>query len=80
MLQSLSLCLPPATLRDDLLPFIVEEIADHTGLPVGIKSAVGQMDFWREFAEIAAVQVRPQITDLLAQAGIADAEICICIS
>jgi glutamate synthase domain-containing protein 2 len=33
-----------------LLEF-VERIADATGLPVGIKSAVGQMDFWHELAE-----------------------------
>lgn len=35
---------------DSMLDFI-EEIADITGLPVGIKSAVGDMDFWRELAE-----------------------------
>jgi len=29
----------------------VEEIAAATGLPVGIKSAVGQMDFWPELAQ-----------------------------
>jgi glutamate synthase domain-containing protein 2 len=29
----------------------VEEIAQETGLPVGIKSAVGQMAFWSELAE-----------------------------
>lgn len=29
---------------------LVEEIADRTGLPVGIKSAVGEMEFWQELA------------------------------
>ena len=35
---------------DELLDF-AESIADATGLPVGIKSAVGQMDFWGELAD-----------------------------
>jgi len=30
----------------------VEKIADRTGLPVGIKSAVGKMDAWYELAEV----------------------------
>lgn len=30
----------------------VEEIASRTGLPVGIKSAVGDLDQWKELAEI----------------------------
>ena len=34
---------------DSLLDF-VERLADATGLPVGIKSAVGEMDFWRQLA------------------------------
>ncbi len=34
---------------DGLLDF-VEELADKTGLPVGIKAAVGQLDFWHQFA------------------------------
>ena len=34
---------------DELLD-LVEEIAEKTGLPVGIKSAVGQLDFWHELA------------------------------
>ena len=38
---------------DSLLDF-VEHIADHTGLPVGIKSAVGQLDFWQQLAETMA--------------------------
>ncbi len=36
---------------DSLLDF-VEKLADATGLPVGIKSAVGQMDFWEELARL----------------------------
>ena len=35
---------------DSMLDF-VEQIAQETGVPVGIKSAVGQMDFWQELAE-----------------------------
>jgi glutamate synthase domain-containing protein 2 len=35
---------------DSLLDF-VERIADATGLPVGIKSAVGEAAFWEELAE-----------------------------
>ncbi|MCB1049027.1 MAG: FMN-binding glutamate synthase family protein [Acidobacteria bacterium] len=34
---------------DELIDF-VERIASATGLPVGIKSAVGKMDFWYELA------------------------------
>ncbi|MEM9488012.1 MAG: FMN-binding glutamate synthase family protein [Myxococcota bacterium] len=34
---------------DSMLDF-VEAIADATGLPVGIKSAVGELEFWRELA------------------------------
>lgn len=34
---------------DTLIDF-VERIAERTGLPVGIKSAVGQLDFWEELA------------------------------
>ncbi len=34
---------------DSLLDFI-EKLADATGLPVGIKSAVGELAFWRELA------------------------------
>jgi len=34
---------------DSMLDFI-ESIADRTGLPVGIKSAVGDMEFWRTLA------------------------------
>ena len=35
---------------DGLIEF-VEEIADATGLPVGIKSAVGDHSFWRDLAD-----------------------------
>ncbi len=35
---------------DELLDF-AEMIADRTGLPVGIKSAVGQMEFWRNLVQ-----------------------------
>lgn len=35
---------------DSMLDFI-EGIADATGLPVGIKSAVGEMEFWHKLAE-----------------------------
>lgn len=38
---------------DSMLDFI-EKIADATGLPVGIKSAVGQMDFWEDLAKLCA--------------------------
>ena len=34
---------------DSMLDF-VERLADATGLPVGIKSAVGQMNFWEDLA------------------------------
>lgn len=35
---------------DELIDF-VELIAERTGLPVGIKAAVGETDFWEEFAD-----------------------------
>lgn len=35
---------------DELIDFI-ERIADRTGLPVGIKSAIGERGFWRELAK-----------------------------
>ncbi|NWK54043.1 FMN-binding glutamate synthase family protein [Verrucomicrobiaceae bacterium N1E253] len=38
----------------DSLLDLVEAIAKHTGLPVGIKSAVGQLGFWDELAELMA--------------------------
>jgi glutamate synthase domain-containing protein 2 len=30
----------------------IEDVADNTGLPVGIKSAVGKLELWRELAQI----------------------------
>ncbi len=36
---------------DELLDF-VERVADATGLPVGIKSAVGELDFWHELVRL----------------------------
>lgn len=42
---------------DELLDF-VERIADATGLPVGIKSAVGKLDFWQELADEMALGER----------------------
>jgi glutamate synthase domain-containing protein 2 len=38
---------------DELLDF-VEKLAEATGLPVGIKSAVGQTAFWRDLARLMA--------------------------
>ena len=48
-------CRSPATHAafgdvDSMLDF-VERVADATGLPVGIKSAVGEVEFWDELAE-----------------------------
>lgn len=42
---------------DSLLDF-VESIADRTGLPVGIKSAVGSTGFWVQLAELMAGTTR----------------------
>jgi glutamate synthase domain-containing protein 2 len=36
---------------DELLDF-VEQLAEQTGLPVGIKSAVGEMEFWLELTRL----------------------------
>ena len=36
---------------DSMLDF-VERLAEATGLPVGIKSAVGEIDFWRELVRL----------------------------
>jgi glutamate synthase domain-containing protein 2 len=38
---------------DSMLDF-VEELAQESGLPVGIKSAVGELAFWRELADLMA--------------------------
>lgn len=42
---------------DSLLDF-VEEIATATGLPVGIKSAVGDLTFWQQLAQSMATTAR----------------------
>ena len=49
-------CLSPNAHRmfsnaDEMLDF-VERIAELSGLPVGIKSAVGQLDFWHELSAL----------------------------
>lgn len=49
-------CLSPARhsafgCTDEMLDFI-ERLADETGLPVGIKSAIGQQTFWTELADL----------------------------
>ncbi len=48
------------TAFDDVASLVdfVEEIAVATGLPVGIKSAVGQMGFWNELADHMAATKR----------------------
>ena len=43
--------------EDALLDF-VERLADATGLPVGIKSAVGEMGFWKRLAHLVATTDR----------------------
>ena len=42
---------------DEMLDF-VEELATATGLPVGIKSAVGELVFWEELADRMAAEER----------------------
>ena len=42
---------------DSMLDF-VEMLADETGLPVGIKSAVGEIEFWRQLAHLMATTER----------------------
>ena len=42
---------------DSILDF-VERVADETGLPVGIKSAVGHVDFWDELVEQMSSRTR----------------------
>ncbi|MFN3339736.1 MAG: glutamate synthase-related protein [Dietzia sp.] len=37
---------------------LVEEIAEHTGLPVGIKSAVGELGFWEQLASAMVTRER----------------------
>ena len=55
-------CISPAahsafSCVDEMLDF-VEMLAERTGLPVGIKSAVGQMDFWTDLAHQMATTER----------------------
>ena len=51
-------CLSPASHRAfgsvDAMLDRVEEIAERTGVPVGIKSAVGELSFWEELATAMA--------------------------
>ncbi|MCH2580173.1 MAG: FMN-binding glutamate synthase family protein [Planctomycetes bacterium] len=42
---------------DEMLDFI-EELAEESGLPVGIKSAVGEISFWRDLAHLMATTNR----------------------
>jgi glutamate synthase (ferredoxin) len=42
---------------DSMLDF-VEELAELSGLPVGIKSAVGEIEFWRDLARLMATTGR----------------------
>ena len=42
---------------DSMLDF-VEKLAEESGLPVGIKSAVGEIGFWRELAHLMATTDR----------------------
>ena len=42
---------------DEMLDFI-EMLGDRTGLPIGIKSAVGQLEFWEELADRMAAEDR----------------------
>jgi len=42
---------------DELLDF-VEDLARASGVPVGVKSAVGELDFWRELADRMAEEDR----------------------
>ena len=51
----------------DSLLDLVEDIADRTGLPVGIKSAVGDMGFWEELA--AAMVPRERGVDFITVDG-----------
>lgn len=55
-------CISPAAhtefqSADGLLDF-VERVADRTGLPVGLKSAVGDLQFWKDLARLMATTRR----------------------
>ena len=51
---------------DGLIDFI-ELLADTSGLPVGIKSAIGKLDFWKELAQ--RIQDRDQGPDFITIDG-----------
>lgn len=51
---------------DEMIDFI-ERIAERTGLPVGIKSAIGELEFWVELAE--RMIARDQGPDFIAIDG-----------
>lgn len=51
---------------DEMIDFI-ERIADRTGLPVGIKSAIGKLCFWEELAD--AMKTRNKGPDFIAIDG-----------
>ena len=51
---------------DEMLDF-VEDLADASGLPIGIKSAVGELDFWIELADRMASE--PRGVDFIAIDG-----------
>ena len=42
---------------DEMLDF-VERLADASGLPIGIKSAVGEIEFWQQLAQLMATTGR----------------------
>ena len=51
---------------DEMIDFI-ERIAERTGLPVGIKSAIGEIEFWHELAD--RMKARKQGPDFIAIDG-----------
>ena len=64
-------CASPASHRefgdvDSMLDF-VEKLADESGLPVGIKSAVGQMGFWHQL--VAEIQTTGRSVDFVTIDG-----------
>lgn len=65
-------CISPAAHRefenvDEMLDF-VEQLAELSGLPIGIKSAVGQMEFWDQLIE-AMVADSGRAVDFIAIDG-----------
>lgn len=54
------------TTVDEMIDFI-EKVAEKTGLPVGIKSAIGKLDFWKELAH--RMKERNQGPDFIAIDG-----------